>query len=738
MSNVESRVDTVRLYRRGATVRRRVVLGAERPTELEVPGLPLALWDPTARVRVVSIDGPPGSDVVATSLRIGLWAAPRETPPAPPEEAELRRLEGDIARDEAHVAALRSELALLGEVTIPDRPQAEEGRPPPRSPLVARLALEELVDEGVRTRSEAIEALEQALRVHREKLADAQARRQRASSARVVSPAELKKTVIIGLVWSGPEARAVTLELEYFVPGARWVPAYQCRMSRDGRETTLALRALVCQRSGEDWSAAKLELSTAAPLRWTEIPELPSLRIGKAQASPAGRRGFRPPPVGANVLLDDYDRDVMRLSRPNLEYNRPRLALFAPASPTVPQRPEGSAAYGGVAAPEADESWSSSDGTGEIASPSRKSLAAPAPAASPARPIAVGAARMSMAAARAPARDMMKEEAAPRASKKAERRSRASDDADDEDQGSVQPDEAALEAFVFTSLRLRAAWEGADRGRLIPVDAMASYLEILGRTGLVVGGDARQALIEAAQRAESAAAVVLPRGASALRDDRTSFDYAYAADAPVDVPSDGAYHSVPVTTAALASDVAFVVVPREDTNVFRVATLRHTGHTPFLAGPVEVYVGDEYVLTAELPTVPGGGQFQLGLGVEQAIKCARNARYSESRSGDKVVATHELMHTLEIELANHLDRDVQCEVRERIPQPAANAEVVVEEGRVVPAWSSYSQSERGRPLAGGRRWRVSVAPGARVKLTAEYVVKIYANNEIAGGNRREA
>lgn len=738
MSIVESRVDTVRLYRRGATVRRRVVLGAERPAEVEVAGLPLALWDPTARVRVVSLDGPPGSDVVATSLRIGLWAAPRDTPPTPPEEAELRRLEGDIARDEAHVAALRSELSLLGEVTIPERPHAEEGRPPPRSPLVARLALEELVDEGVRTRSQAIEALEQALREHREKLAEAQARRERASSARVVSPAELKKTVIIGLVWSGPEARAVTLELEYFVPGARWVPAYQCRMSRDGRETTLALRALICQRSGEDWSAAKLELSTAAPLRWTEIPELPSLRIGKAQASPATKRGFRPPPVGANVLLDDYDRDVMRLSRPNLEYNRPRLALSPPASPTVPARGVGGAAYGGVMpAMEADESWSSADGTGEAMAPSLKSLAALPPA--PARPAPAAAPRMSMAAGRASARmDLMKEEAAPRVSKKLERRARVADDADDEDQGSAAPDEAALEAFVFTSLRLRAPWEGADRGRLIPVDALASYLEILGRTGLVVGGDARQALAEAAQRAESAAAVALPRGASALRDDRTSFDYAYAADAPVDVPSDGAYHSVPVTTAALASDVAFVVVPREDTNVFRVATLRHTGTTPFLAGPVEVYVGDEYVLTAELPTVPGGGQFQLGLGVEQAIKCARNTRYSESRSGDKVVATHELMHTLEIELANHLDRDVQCEVRERIPQPAANAEVVVEEGRVVPAWSSYSQSERGRPLAGGRRWKVSVAPGARVKLLAEYVVKIYANNEIAGGNRREA
>ncbi len=755
MSNVPSRIDTVRLYRRGATVRRRVELGATRPSEVEVPGLPLALWDATARVRVVALEGPAGSDVVATSVRIGLWAPPRETPPEAPESAEIRALEGAIARDEAAQQALHAELALLGNISIPERPPAETGRPPPRSPLAARLALEELVDDGVRTRTEAIEALEKTLRTARESLADLRARRARASNARLVSPSELKKTVIIGLTWSGPAATAVTLELEYFVPGARWAPAYQCRMSRDGAQTALSLRALVCQRTGEDWSAAKLELSTAAAVRYTELPELSALRIGKAQAAPGGKRGFRPPPQGASALLDDYDRDLAKLPRPQLDYHRPQLALSPPAHSEAPAPGAGKGSFGGGgptmvggmmmsrddAAPA--ESWDEDGGTREHARLSAATMAPPMPVSAGAPPPPPAAAKMA-----APSRSRRSESSvrAPMKKEKARVADRRAVDREEEqtyDEVMAEFDEGGgpelgVDDFLFTSLRLAGPGEGEQRGKLVPSDPFARYLEILGRTGMVVAGDARQAVAEAQQRAEGASHVPLPRGALPLRDDRTSFDYAYRADAPVDVPSDGAFHSVPVTATALESDVAYVVVPREDPNVFRVATLRNVGRTPFLAGPVEVYVADEYVLTADLPSVPGGGRFQLGLGVEQAIKCARNTRYAETRSGDKVVATHELGHTIEIELANHLDREIRCEVRERIPQPARGAEVVVEEGAVSPPWSAYNQVERGHPLAGGRKWVVTVAAGGRTTLSAEYVVKIYANNEIAGGNRREA
>jgi hypothetical protein len=61
----------------------------------------------------------------------------------------------------------------------------------------------------------------------------------------------------------------------------------------------------------------------------------------------------------------------------------------------------------------------------------------------------------------------------------------------------------------------------------------------------------------------------------------------------------------------------------------------------------------------------------------------------------------------------------------------------VEEGTVTPAWEPYTQEERSKPLEGGRRWRVTVPANSTSKLAAQYVVKLYANNELNGGNRRE-
>ena len=106
---------------------------------------------------------------------------------------------------------------------------------------------------------------------------------QRASSAREVTAADLFKSVIATLVIEGPTPPSLTLELEYLVPGARWVPAYQCRMTRDCRSADVAMRAMVAQASGEDWRGVKLFLSTAAPWSRTQLPELSSILIGKAQ-----------------------------------------------------------------------------------------------------------------------------------------------------------------------------------------------------------------------------------------------------------------------------------------------------------------------------------------------------------------------------------------------------------------------------------------------------------------------
>lgn len=69
------------------------------------------------------------------------------------------------------------------------------------------------------------------------------------------------------------------LDLSYLVAQASWVPTYDVRLAPDGKEAELVYRAQVWQKSGEDWPAVKLTLSTASPEAGGGAPELFPWRI---------------------------------------------------------------------------------------------------------------------------------------------------------------------------------------------------------------------------------------------------------------------------------------------------------------------------------------------------------------------------------------------------------------------------------------------------------------------------
>jgi hypothetical protein len=744
MPVVESRIDTVTLYQQGARVTRRLVLDCpdgKPPSELEIARLPLSLFDPTVRVRVLDT-GSAKADLTATHVRVGLWIPPREAPLETVDQAALRSLYQQIRTVESQLRELEWEMSILGGIPVPPRPEPEEGKPPPPSPLGPRMALEQFAHEGVQSRLVETRKLMEQLRKLHEESAVLNQKIAQASTAREVTAAELSKSVHVQLRHGGAPLTRTELSLEYFIPGARWAPSYQCRLSRDCREVELVMRALICQASGEDWSGVKLVLSTAAPMTWTELPELPSIRIGRAQPPAAARAGFRPAPQGAGALFSDYDRDRSLLMR--------RLPVpgqyLLPAMPAPADLEDGSV-------PDAVPVPRRQDRREKLKkSSSRKMLdmaseSAIAPAADMDDELMPSAAmeeqyeemeRSSSAGMAPPAASMAPAPPAPmRASpKSAVSGGRASNKG--AGPGGGGPSQAGLEAVVFTHLRLPSPTDTGSRNRLQPEDSRRFYLETLARFSVTVTFDVMAVVAQAEERARAVVHAPLPPGAADAQSMGGYFDFSYTADATVDVPSDGTFHSVALGTRVGGADVLYVVVPREDTNVYRQAQVKNPLSAPMLPGPAEVYVGGEYVLSTTLPAVAPRGEYKLGLGVEQAIRCARNTRFREARSGTKIVATTELWHDITIELVNNLDRDISCEVRERIPQPAQEAEVVVEEGAISPAWEPYTQEERGRTLEGGRRWRVTVPANTTGHLAAQYVVKLYANNELNGGNRREA
>src|SRR5690606_38764897 len=170
-----------------------------------------------------------------------------------------------------------------------------------------------------------------------------------------------------------------------------------------------------------------------------------------------------------------------------------------------------------------------------------------------------------------------------------------------------------------------------------------------------------------------------------------SFDHRYDTEGLVDVPSDDALHNVPLLTAEAPVRTTLVVVPRESDQAVRMATLMNPLEAPLLAGPAEVYLEEEFLVTSPLRTVPAGGELTVGLGLEPGLKVARNTFYEEKTTG-LLGGGLVLEHRVEVELASRLAAPAEVEVRELVPVKADKDEAVeVVDEAATPRWEKLTQ-----------------------------------------------
>jgi len=748
-----SKIDKAKVYAQGSTVTRLASLSAiswqSESIEVEIVGLPLAIDDASVRVRVESsaANENVSADFVAdrvmvTDVRVGLSVPPPPEVSLIPLEAEIQTAKVEVDRLEDLRSAIDLEILILSELHVPDRPIGEEGKTPPQSPTGARLALANFKDEQKQLRIVEKRELQEKLRKAQEHLADLKQKQFLASNANVAKEHELRKTIIarlhVGDIQTAtlPSPDSLQLVVEYFINGARWTPTYVCRLNSATNTAAIAVRALIAQRTGEDWNGVQIELSTATPTGWCELPELPSLRLGRSQTLPR-KKAWRSPPKGAELLFEDYDRqkqvqdtqhvvqlsdlsgEPMKIPTVNQLMEMPRFSFFKQIVTLLkePSFSELDALVGDVPKPsrvgidDFDDLESMTFGAFNEPRAASKGMRAASPS-SPAMSRSIG----SQVAMMAPQAD--------------EYRGRG---------GDPLPEpifDPSADIKNYGLMRLAEPSNTRQRGKLSIPDPRTLYLESLQRWQMKVNFEIATVLQTAFDR--TFCNQVLPRfGSSNIRKEVGNFDFVYLGTGRIDVPSDGQYHSVALLQENAEIDLRYIVVPREDTNVFRIAQLRNPLQAPLLSGLADIYVDTQYILSTTIATVPPRGQMELALGVEQAIKVARNTTFKEARSGLSLVAFNELRHSIHIAIANRMGRVAKIEVRERIPIPQPDVKVDVNVTQVTPEWAKYEQQERNEPIKGGYRWQIEVPAGGEMELTADYTIKTFVDNELVNGNRRE-
>jgi hypothetical protein len=629
---------------------------------------------------------------LVTAVRVGVASpsgAPREE-----ESAELRRSRERVALADSEVQRLRTALEKLAAAPVIEADPSDE---PPAAWAAIVSARRELVTLRARREQTLREALATTLR----ELDEAQRaleivveREQRASTAKTARLHEVRKHADLDLAGAAGE---VTVRVEYQVAAARWAPSYIARLDPEGRsesgplhlggsEARFELRAVVAQSSGEDWTDVALRLSTAEPERFALLPELHPQKIGRRQHEPV-RRGFRAPPAGAAALYADYDRS----------FPSERSVTVEPPADEMPEELSLS-----------EQVWD--DETSRPRTPFAVPPAAPlakkgrmigavggAVAGTIAAPFALAAQAVSRNAPGGGGGEVRKERAAAIVS-------------------------APMPRLDYGNLTMGAP-DSADRGTLV---------------------SARKALDgELATRIATSIAVIdgLPLPPGHYADWAHNYDYAFASDGAVDIASDAAWHSIALTARAGSAKLRHVAVPREQADVFRVASITNPFDGPLLPGPIDVYDRGQFLVTSEVDYTPPGGSVDIGLGVDPAVKIARNVEFHEEATG-MLRGALRLVHAIAIDIENLASRPIDLEVRERVPVTReGDDDVEVTLGKIEPAWERFTpdtDAPRDERLRGGYRWQLTIPATSKQLLRAAYEIKIAGKYELVGGNRRES
>ena len=643
---VESRIAEVTVFSDRARIRRRGRAPGKAGVELvRFPSLPGAVQLDTIRVsanggRVLRVEATP-----VQRERLSIEQAGKLLDALDAVGDRLAELDDRRAGDDWEVGFLRA--------LSPAPPVSEEKREG-RKNLVPDVAswwkAMDFVGERGRAASGRLLKLEgdrrELVKERDRLLADVQALNRGGFSDRVVDV-----VAIVDLARAGAE-----LELEYFVPGARWKPAYDLHFASARGQIRVETAAVVEQATGEDWTDATLLLSTAMPGRGIDLPELLTWTLGERSEFVPQLRARRPPVVepalpfpAVPAAADEkraIDADIVRIRLAQASSGMTMTGKAEAVGVSDAERPlrrmeRSRSSQRDEAFPEPSSAPSA---------PSSMAAAAPAMAPPPPPPAPYGDAE-SLEAEEAPvARPMSGGRRSPLAGAPSIRRSKSG------------PSMTSVPMALYDV-------SAPARGPVLS----DPYLPAISAGGL---------------------------------------DYVYQAPTKATIASSGKQVRIPLASQTFKATAFHEATPALATTAFLRARVRNDGKRPLLRGPATIFGDGELVGVGEIQTTGPGGDIEFPLGADQDVKLVRQVVPSTKTTG-VIMKSEETTYDVQIQVANYKKQKVTVEIVDQVPRSQRD-KVEIKLLGVQPAATGAPDAD------GVVRWRVDLAPGATQTLKLSY------------------
>ncbi len=206
----------------------------------------------------------------------------------------------------------------------------------------------------------------------------------------------------------------------------------------------------------------------------------------------------------------------------------------------------------------------------------------------------------------------------------------------------------------------------------------------------------------------------------------------FSMDAPlnVTVTSDGVFRSVFISENRYSASLSYEVSLNRNPGAYLTANIQYSDRQALLAGPVDIYYGEDFGGTSRHPMVAPGERYDLNLGKDPDIEISREDRQYETSEG-LFGGRRAVRYQQEFTIHNRRSYAITMDLYGAIPR-SADDRINIENIKISPTPAHKEDN-------GILRFKLNLKPGAKEKIRLEYqlihdrdVVPVMANE---GGSR---
>jgi len=193
---------------------------------------------------------------------------------------------------------------------------------------------------------------------------------------------------------------------------------------------------------------------------------------------------------------------------------------------------------------------------------------------------------------------------------------------------------------------------------------------------------------------------------------------------PVDVPSDGAPHKVPIDSQKLKVKFDYVAVPKLKDMMFLRGSLKNTLPYPLLPGNADLFIMQDFVGTTRLPHVAADDEAKMYFGEDRQIKVTYEQVKREKIGAGFLSKTEKLRLAYKITIQNLRKAPVAIEVMDQIPV-SQNSKIEVRDAIIQPAPAKKDDK-------GLLTWTLTLAPQEKKEITIDFTIEYPKDANIIG------